>query len=192
MQLDAAIHRGERFLHQVAKPVGPTVAESARLADEHRALVPLPDELEEIAEWPDARVPGIERFVPSVLAVLHLTEGVAVGADDVEDLGAAPELGVLESGEDVPGDERVGVRLDVGGLDEIGPVDRRNDVHHWVHGDHSGARIDLPNRANPGDRGFAQSQPQGVPPARFRAEWRDEAPLAPAVAKYVSSFIGVK
>jgi hypothetical protein len=127
-------------------------------------------------------MPRFTAAIDSSITSLSLAEGVAVGADDIEDLRRAAERRLDPSVQNVPGVTRVVGHLVLGLVGEVGTVSRRNDLDHRLHMHHPRVRHDLADRAYAGDRRLAQRAPQAQSRGPVAAERRDPAPFAPAEA----------
>jgi hypothetical protein len=97
LEIDAAVHRGEAFADDVVEPVRPSAFEARCFGDDARAAIGPGAFLDEVTERPDPVVSRLESDVRSLLAIFHLAEAVIVEAENIEDLGAAAELGIASS-----------------------------------------------------------------------------------------------
>lgn len=95
-----------------------------------------------------------------LLAELHLAKGIAVDADDVQNLGGAAELGVALPCQDIPAEEGVVVHFPLGIVLQVGPVGGRDDEYQGIDVHHPCLRQDLMDRLYSRDRGAAQFQPE--------------------------------
>src|SRR5262249_10861562 len=129
MQVDARLQGGQGLSVHVSQPAGASLAASASLGDEQRGAISIPRASEQVAEGNSSRI-LLRQYVVRE-SVLPLIDAIVVQTDDVEVARASPEVRLDPAGEnverleDIMGVEIVGIFL------EIGPVERRHDVHDW-------------------------------------------------------------